>query len=685
MKTVTIAAALAVAATAPTALAGTQSVARQWNELLLESIRHDLSRPTVHARNLFHVSAAMYDVWAAYDDVADQVLINEKATARDIEAARNEAISYAAFRLLDYRFANSPGFALMEPQYIAKMNDLGYDPNFTSTIGPSPAAVGNRCAATIIAFGQNDGSNEQNNYANQFYQPLNPPLIVELPGNPEIIDANRWQPLALEYFIDQSGNPIPFGYPPAVSPEWGEVTPFSLTEDQVSYHYDDYTDYTYKLWLDPGAPPLHGGIGDDEYKWGFAMVAVWSSHLDPDDGVMIDISPATIGGAHSFDGDPHAFYDYFEGGDNGTGHPINPVTGEPYEPEMVLRGDYTRILAEFWADGPASETPPGHWFTILNYVSDHPLLEKRLGGEGPILDDLEWDVKSYLTLGAAMHDTAVTCWSAKGRYDYIRPVSAIRFLADQGQSSDPKQPSYNPDGIPLYPGYIEVVTEETIQPGERHEHLAGKKGENVGKIALYAWRGPDYVPDPEVDYAGVGWILAENWWPYQRPTFVSPPFPGYYSGHSTYSRCAAHILTLLTGDEYFPGGLGEFECPQNEFLVFEDGPTMDITLQWAKYQDASDQTSLSRIWGGIHPPQDDLPGRLNGDILGPQAYGRAIEYFNGTAFCNDADFDCDGTVGPADLASLLANWGACADCPEDLDGDGVVGPADLAMLLANWG
>ena len=40
------------------------SVARLWNEVLLYSIRNDLARPTVHARNLFHVSAAMYDAWA---------------------------------------------------------------------------------------------------------------------------------------------------------------------------------------------------------------------------------------------------------------------------------------------------------------------------------------------------------------------------------------------------------------------------------------------------------------------------------------------------------------------------------------------------------------------------------------------------------------------------------------------
>ena len=120
------------------------------------------------------------------------------------------------------------------------------------------------------------------------------------------------------------------------------------------------------------------------------------------------------------------------------------------------RGDYTRILAEFWADGPDSETPPGHWFVILNYVSDHPATVKQLGGTGPVLDDLEWDVKAYLVMAGGMHDVAVACWGTKGWYDYIRPISAIRYMSDQGQSSDPKGPSYHPDGIRLVPGLIEV-------------------------------------------------------------------------------------------------------------------------------------------------------------------------------------------------------------------------------------
>ena len=129
--------------------------------------------------------------------------------------------------------------------------------------------------------------------------------------------------------------------------------------------------------------------------------------------------------------------------------------------------------------------------------------------------------------------------------------------------------------------------------------------------------------------ARVGWIRAEDWWPYQRPTFVTPPFAGYVSGHSTYSRAAAEVLSALTGDVYFPGGMSGFRIPANEFLQFEAGPSVDMTLQWATYQDAADQCSLSRIWGGIHPPIDDIPGRLMGIEIGRDAFAEAVRYFDG--------------------------------------------------------
>jgi hypothetical protein len=608
-----------------------RSVARRWNERLLEAIRNDQARPTVHARNLYHISAAMWDAWAAYDEDARGVFYDEEENADDVAAARDEAISYAAYRLLVHRFTPSVGAEESLPTFDEEMTELGYNPGVTTTDGDSAAAVGNRIAAAIIAVGESDGANEANDYVNRYYEPVNPPLLPELTGNPDLIDPDRWQPLSLDFFVDQSGNPVSGGFPEFLSPEWGQVEPFALSTSDLTIYNRDGFDYW--VYHDPGPPPLLGGEGDDYYKWGTEMVVVWSSHLDPSDGVLWDISPAGIGNAPLPEADEYEdYYDLMNGGDWGRGYAVNPVTGLPYEPQIVPRADYARVLAEFWADGPDSETPPGHWFTIANYVNDHPLFEKRLFGEGDVLDNLEWDVKLYLMLGGAMHDSAVTAWGVKGWYDYIRPVSAIRHLADNGQSSDPLGDSYHPEGIPLRNGIIEVITAESSTAGERHAHLA----DHLGEIAIYAWQGPDYIDDEETDTADVGWILAGDWWPYQRPSFVTPPFAGYVSGHSTYSRAASELMTIVTGSEYFPGGMSDFRAPQNEFLVFEDGPSQDIVLQWATYHDASDQTSLSRIWGGIHPPADDIAGRHMGQEIARDAIELAKTYFE----ADDDDDNC---------------------------------------------
>ena len=614
-----------------------QSVARQWNEILIHAIEGDFARPTVHARNLFHTSMAMYDAWAAYDTVAQTFLLGKTVGSyncpfsgvpapADVAAARNEAVSYATYRIMRYRFAGSPGMNALYMEMDAKMAQLGYNPAINSVdySSGSPAALGNYIAQCVISFGLQDGANEQGGYANQYYAPVNPPLVIELPGNPDLDDPNRWQPLTLDVFIDQSGNVFPYNTPSFLSPEWGNVIPFSLKpEDLTTFERDGHE---YKVYHDPGTPPyldtVAGGGTSDQYKWNFALVPIWSSHLEPNDVDLWDISPASIGNNLSYPTnftEFQVFYDLVNGGDASQGHDLNPKTGQPYAPQWVPRGDYARVLAEFWADGPNSETPPGHWFTILNYVMDQPQFEKRFRGQGPVLNDLEYDVKAYFALGGAMHDVAIAAWGIKGWYDYIRPVSAIRGMAEYGQSSDPNLPSYHPAGLPLVPDYIELV--ETGDP------LAGNNNENVGKIKLYAWRGPDYVTFPQFQTAGVGWILAENWWPYQRPSFVTPPFAGYISGHSTYSRAAAELLTALTGDPYLPGGMGEFVCKKDEYLVFEDGPSLDITLQWATYRDASDQCSLSRIWGGIHPPADDIPGRLIGIEIGVEAFNYAESYF----------------------------------------------------------
>lgn len=610
------------------------SVARMWNEVLLEAIRNDFARPTVHARNLFHISSAMFDAWSVYkpdthgflfgNEVAGFACAAENIVLPDDVLPQQElAISYAAYRIIQHRFKFSPGTFEIMNAADSLMQDLGFnidDESLDYSQG-SAAALGNYIADCYIKFGLQDGANEQDFYANTSYQPVNPPLILNNGsfGNPSITDLDRWQPLLIDGFIDQAGNPVDDA-PSFLSPEWGQVVPFALSENDKTVFSRDGFDY--QVYHDPGAPPLIEGPLSDEYKWGFSLVSIWSSHLDQNDGVMWDISPNSIGNVSSF---PNSFTEYsefykqIEGGDPSMGYASNPITNQPYEEQVVPRGDYTRVLAEFWADGPDSETPPGHWFVILNTVNDNELLEKRWAGEGDILGPLEWDIKTYFAMGGTMHDAAVAAWGIKGRYDYIRPVSAIRAMAAQGQSTDPTLSSFNVNGLPLVENYIEVITE--------NDPYAIINPENIGRIKVKAWNGPGHIGDPQFDQAGVGWVLAEYWWPYQRPTFVTPPFAGYVSGHSTYSRAAAELMTAMTGSEYFPGGMSEFEVKANEFLVFEEGPSVDMTLQWATYRDASDQCSLSRIWGGIHPPADDIPGRKIGEQIGIDSFEHVQSFF----------------------------------------------------------
>jgi len=641
------------------------SVARDWNDEILEAVRNDFARPTVHARNLFHTSVIMYDVWAIFNENAETVFLGKTfggytcsfdgiVTPTNIDEAIHEITSYAVYRLLTHRFMNSPNAANTLENLTSLFESYGYDVNISSTdySSNSYSALGNYIAQEMIAFGLQDGSNEENNYENSFYTPENEPLILDLYEDNSDINPNKWQPLAFDVFIDQSGNIYALETPEFLSPEWGKVTPFSLKPEDLTILNNSFDSYVYN---DPGFPEFiqnstTDGI-EDPYKWNFALVIAWSAHLDPADDTLIDISPASLGNTAmttfptTFE-EYQSFYNFTDGGSIGSGHEVNPFTGSAYSPQMVKRSNYTRVLAEFWADGPDSETPPGHWFTILNYVSDHPETVKKFGGRGPVVSDLEWDVKSYLVLGGAMHDSAINIWGIKGYYDYIRPISAIRYMASKGQSTDPGLPNFNSHGLPLIPGLIELI--ETGDP------LANSNGDlNVGKIKVKSWKGPDFISNPATDVAGVDWILGTHWWPYQRPTFVTPPFAGYLSGHSTFSRAAAETLTQITGSEFFPGGMGTFEVLKNNFLVFEQGPSDGFTLQWATYQDASDQTSLSRIWGGIHPPIDDIKGRIIGDKIGKETFTLAKQYFSGTLSLQDISIDKNTSVYPNPVENTL--------------------------------
>ncbi|HLZ69337.1 MAG TPA: phosphoesterase [Dehalococcoidia bacterium] len=218
--------------------------------------------------------------------------------------------------------------------------------------------------------------------------------------------------------------------------------------------------------------------------------------------------------------------------------------------------DEQKVIAEYWADGPSSELPPGHWCLFGQFVS------RRVG------HDLDADVQLFFALANAVFDAGIAAWDAKRAYDSVRPVTAIRYL---------------------YSGQ-----------------------------AVRAWGGPGQ---------GTQTIDGGVWQPYQAATVVTPPFPEFISGHSTFSAAADEVLQRSMGSDAFgasvtvPAGHSRFEPG----LV----PAQDVTLDWETFSAAADQAGLSRRYGGIHFEQGDLVGRAIGRLVGAQVWDRAQAYLSG--------------------------------------------------------
>ena len=406
-----------------------QSAARIWNEEIMAAIRINLPNPPAHARNLHHLAVAMYDSWAAYDATAIGYIHHEKITPLpgDIEAARHEAISYAAYRLLRARFVTPvpapAGAAATSARIDALLNSLGYSTavaQAATSAGTTPSETGKRIGQAILAWGAADGFS-LTAYPQAYDATVNPnmltvphptspppavifpramsvlgdngeplgtvpvgrktnmPLGVGIPliantqqGYTHDTDPNYWQPLALSSSVTQNGIPTPGGPQSFVGVQGLATTPFSLTRTDPLRPWFDLPGPS-RISL-PGAP----SATDADYKAAAMDVLRKSAKLN--DQTPIDISP------FSFGNNPI-------GTDDGTGYGVNPVTGLPYTPNFVKRGDWARVIAEFWADGPNSETPPGHWHVLANEVADNPLTVKKIRGVGPTLNDLEWDVK----------------------------------------------------------------------------------------------------------------------------------------------------------------------------------------------------------------------------------------------------------------------------------------------------
>ncbi len=550
----------------------TEDIAQEWMSLTLDALEQDGRMPTVEARTLWHVSATMYEAWAAYDPVATGYFTGDDYDRSSASSLKNraETLSHAVFLVLTHRFASLGDAASGTPArdafdaFAAKMRLHGYIDGAGNPRASEAQALGEILGEAVLAFAATDGANEANGYADTSgYTPTNPPLIVDHAGTNGMLLANDWQPLMVDG-VEQT----------YLTPHWGVVKPFALPD------YDPQA-----LRIDPGAPP-HFGEGTQAQFIEDMMDCLWYvGAMDPDVGAggdLVNLSPSARG----------AFVD---GTYDGTGHPVNPYTGEPYPDHFVSTADFLRVESVY-LDGHRFTTPAPWWNEVALDV---------LRGEGTVSEppanrhtpyDLEYDVKLFFTLNGALHDAAIAVWEIKREYNYLRPISGIRYLAQLGM-------------LPLEPGLVEIVDEG--------DPLAGAANEHVGEQKVLCWTGPD---------EGVQWVLGETWIPYQPVGFVTPPFPGYCSGHTAFGRAFAAVMSAFTEDSYFPGGL--FQLPVTT-LRFETDMTTTVVLQAATYHDLGYDAGLARIMSGVHVPADIWASQQVGQLVGASAFAQAHLYFGG--------------------------------------------------------
>ena len=216
--------------------------------------------------------------------------------------------------------------------------------------------------------------------------------------------------------------------------------------------------------------------------------------------------------------------------------------------------DEQKMISEYWTDGPSSEFPPGHWCLFAQFVSER---------DHHTLDD---DARLFFALTNAVFDTGIAAWTAKRKFDSVRPVTAIPFL--------------------------------------------------LRSHAIRSWGGPG---------KGTMVIDGAQWIPYQPSDFPSPPFPEYPSGHSAFSAAAARILEIWTGSDRFGASI----TLATGTSKIEPGltPRSKVVLQWPTFNSAADQAGISRRYGGLHFKSGDLAGRVLGRLVAEKVWRKALEYF----------------------------------------------------------
>jgi hypothetical protein len=181
--------------------------------------------------------------------------------------------------------------------------------------------------------------------------------------------------------------------------------------------------------------------------------------------------------------------------------------------------------------------------------------------------DLDRDVQLYFAIANTAFDAFISCWETKRCYDSSRPWTLVRHYY---------------------------------------------KGQKVR-----GWAGPQ---------GGVVEMPAEEWHPYSPYVFVTPPFPGYTSGHATVSGACAKMLELFTGSDVYGAKEVRSCCVLTE--VASGG---EVELDLPTFSATAEMAAVSRAMGGYHISIDNDVGLRVGRELAVWSWPRYRAYWEGTA------------------------------------------------------
>ncbi len=233
--------------------------------------------------------------------------------------------------------------------------------------------------------------------------------------------------------------------------------------------------------------------------------------------------------------------------------------------------DKEKAETEYW--GIFGMAPAPELIEMTKFVSDTNDLR---------LDD---DVKLFFVASNAIFDASIAAWDAKYAYDYVRPITAIRALGDTMISA------WHPRSL------SEALASSTPAAKEDAEHSV-------------------VLP------AGLAEAPAADWEPY-LPT---PPFPSYISGHSAFTAAWARAMELATGKPDF-----NFKTTVKHLYVEQRELAKPVTLSYPTFAAAAEAAGISRIWAGVHWPEDNERGLQLGRRVGENAWRRAQQFVLGTA------------------------------------------------------